>query len=168
MSAACSSSDKDTSISDKTLLYSDFEQLDGWCPPNPSLTTDFAHSGRFSIKTAPDIEYSLAYIKTLGLISPKRIKRVKLSAWAYLPEASSGSARLTLAFDDPAQGNKLLLSEAIDLGEAAPEQNKWQEVSKEITLPDNIEFTHEMRIFIWKSSATTPTYIDDVRVDVLE
>ena len=90
---ACSSAD-DGAISTNVLVRNDFEQLDGWVPVNPSLTTEFAHSGRYSTKVGGDIEYSLTFIKPLGLISSKRFRKVKFSAWVYLPDAGAHAASL--------------------------------------------------------------------------
>jgi Carbohydrate binding domain len=150
------------------LIQCDFEQIDGWCPPNPSLTTDFAHSGRFSIKAGGDVEYSLTYARPLGLISPKRFRRVRFSAWAYLAETNAGAAQISVALHDPAQEYKQIFAAGFPLSEQVKVDRKWQQIQKEITLPENTEFAHELRIFIWKAGAPSAAYVDDIRVEVLE
>jgi Carbohydrate binding domain len=162
---SCSSPESSESAA---LILSDFEQFDGWIPSTPSLTTDVAHSGKHSIRAGKDIEYSLTYSRALGLLSPKRFQKVKLSAWAYLTDASAGEAILTFALYDPNHENQQTFWVGLQLKEQVKVERKWQQVTKEITLPASADFGHDVRLFLWKASAGSYAYLDDLRVEVIE
>lgn len=165
IASGCSSSE---SNSQNALVFADFEQFEGWVPPSQSLTTDVAHSGTHAIRAGKDIDYSLTYIRPLGVMSAKRFRKVKLTAWAYLTDASAGGANLSFALHDPQQQNQQIFSVNFPLNEQVKSERKWEQVSREITLPANADFGHEVRLFLWKASASSYAYLDDLRVEVVE
>ena len=45
---------------------------------------------------------------------------------------------------------------------------KWVEISKEITLPATTTSTQDMKVFLWRANATSPAYIDDLRIELID
>lgn len=150
------------------IVHNDFEQLAGWMPATPSLTTDFAHSGRYAIKVGGDLDYSLSYAQIVGDISPKRFSRVRLSGWAYLTDPAAGAVVLSLALHDPAHDHQQIFGAGVPLGEQVKTARQWTHVSKEIELPATMAFSHQLRIYLWKAGSPAVAYLDDVRVEVLK
>lgn len=150
------------------LLATDFEQFQGWCPPNSSLTTEFAHSGRYAIRAGHDIDYSLTYSKPVGQMAAKRFRRVRIRAWAYLSEEAAGDAILTVALHDPSHDYQQLFAVGTPLSEQVKTPRHWTAITKEITFPATMAPTNELRLFLWKASASSYAYVDDLRLEVLE
>ncbi|GAA4379097.1 hypothetical protein GCM10023186_16300 [Hymenobacter koreensis] len=147
-------------------MSNDFESIVGWAPENKSLTTERAHSGRYSLKVDKDTEFSLTYDVLLGKLSAKRLRGVKLEAWAYLPNAG-GDAKLGLVINAP-NSEQTILGEGIQLGEQVKKYNEWVKVSKDIVFPPNAEYMSHMKIFLWRAGASAPAYIDDITLTPLD
>lgn len=158
--AGCSSN-TETETPANLITQNDFEGLDGWVPGTPSLTTEKAHSGRFSTKVDKDAEYSLSYVNLLGKASAARIQKIKLSGWVLLA-GPKATATVVVQVVDPAQDNKQVFWEGIDLSKEVKKTNEWTEVSKEFTLPANLEAGHQLRVYMWRGGAEQPAYLDDL------
>lgn len=148
------------------LAGNDFESLDGWMNgvSNPSLTKEKAHSGVYSVKVDPAIDYSLGYNNQLGKISPTRVSKVKVHAWVNLPNDNT-PVKLVIELRNPTEP-KLALWDSIDLLEAAKskEFNKWIEVEKTIALPPSTTYDSQLLIYMWRSGSTQPAYLDDLQI----
>lgn len=166
--AACAgltgcSSTETTERPKNVISHNDFESLEGWIPANPSLTSKMAHSGRFALQVGGDVEYSLTYINTLGNVSPTRLQKVDVSAWAMTP-AKGSTAKLVVEVKNPANDAQPVFWETIDLAEQVKGLNKWTEVKKTFTLPATIEPTYQLRVYMWRGSSLTPTLLDDLTI----
>jgi len=160
--SACSS--KTTSADDILITANDFEATAGWNDNLALLTRKYAHSGQYAITVDKEHEFSLTYQIPLDTVSSqKRIKTLHLEAWAYLlSDKSSGD--LVLQISDPAQNNKNTLYETIKLGEAVRTYNNWTLVSKDIPVPNEVTAAQQMKIYLWRSSASEPVFVDDLKV----
>ncbi|MEJ7661966.1 MAG: hypothetical protein WKG07_21540 [Hymenobacter sp.] len=69
------------------LASNDFESLDGWLggEVGPSLTREQAHSGVYSVKVDPKVDYSMGYSNPLGRLSSSQVTKLKLHGWVFLP-----------------------------------------------------------------------------------
>lgn len=151
------------------LVNANFDGLIGWVPETmtATLTREKAHSAPYSLKVDATHEYSLTYSARLGSLSATRPKRVKLSAWVWLP-TSAASANLVLTVSNPATPTeKALLWEGLPLGKMGA-VGKWTEISKVIAMPDNALPTYNLSLYLWRTSGTQAVYVDDLRVAIVE
>ncbi len=164
LATACSRGDAKSEADPNQLFATGFENLEGWVIPNPSLTREKAHSGLYSVKTDPNIEYSLTYNNELGRLSPQRLNKFRLTAWVFNDKAEP--AQLVLQITRSAEDNSNVLYEKIDLSQAV-KAGEWTEVSKEITLPAEAAANNPIKIYLWRSGSTLPTYLDDLALTVV-
>ena len=165
LTAGCG--DSSTPEKDPNVLTSnDFEEVIGWVPAPPTLTREQAHSGFYSVKVDGANEFSMGYSLPLGKATMRKPHKIRISAWAYMTDDKS-SARLGLQLMDPVAG-KEVFGDGINLSEAVKTPRKWVEITKDIILPDATTSATEMRVFLWRSSATSPAYIDDLRIALVE
>ncbi|SMB93516.1 Carbohydrate-binding CenC domain protein [Hymenobacter roseosalivarius DSM 11622] len=142
----------------RVLVDTSFEDLEGWIPENPSLTQEKAHTGRYSIKIDPGTEFSLTYINQLYRLSPKRFNTVRLTAWGQLtaPGAAAVVFQITRADQTTA------FYEKIDIKEV----NEWGQINKVLTMPAVLNPADQVKIYLWRATATAPAYLDDLTLSV--
>jgi hypothetical protein len=154
-----------TEIPANMLVHNDYESVDGWLldagKPIPSLTKDRAHSGRFSIRVDQANEYSLGYTNQLGRISTSKLKKIKVHAWINVPNNRAGAALVVQVEGD---GGKSLFWEGISLTDATKDYNKWTEMTKVLTLPDNLAYNNLLKVYLWRSGSNQPVYLDDLEI----
>lgn len=158
----CSGSDNISATGANVLTSNDFESLDGWTPPNPSLTRDVAHSGKYSVKIDGNTEFSLGYSAPLGKLSNVRIQKIKIQAWAYMASDKS-QARLGVQLTDNQTG-KEIFGDGINYSDQIKKYGTWTEITKEVTLPSDITATQVFKVFLWRAGASDAAYLDDVRI----
>lgn len=148
------------------LASNDFESLDGWIGDQPitSLTKEKAHSGRYSIKVDPNIEYSLGFNMLLGKLSTSKLKKIKIHAWVNVPNAKSAVVLVT-QITNPADNNKQLLWEGVNMGNEVKTLNKWVEIEKTITVPDNATYNDKLGVYLWRTSSPETIYLDDLTIE---
>ncbi|TGE26496.1 carbohydrate binding domain-containing protein [Hymenobacter metallicola] len=146
------------------LAKNDFESLEGWTSgvPAPSLTKEQAHSGRYSIKVGPAVEYSLGYSNQLGKLSANRVKKIKIHGWAYLPDKQSNGVVVT-EIKDPATG-KNLIWEGLEIGKQTKTVNKWVEIEKVIEIPATAAYTSFLNVYMWRANSSQNIYLDDLEI----
>jgi len=164
--SSCSSDDKLT-VGPNTITANDFESLAGWVGDQATLTKTRAHSGKYALEVNKDHDFSLTYDAVLGQISPRKLKKIHLEAWAFRPNPNSKGV-LGIQIVDPAQNNKDVAGDGIYLESDVKEFNKWVKVSKDITLPDNLVYTQHLRLFLWRGAGSEPTYVDDVNLTIAD
>ena len=153
-------------IDPNVLVDANFDTLAGWIPDamNGTLTREKAHSGNYALKVDGTHEYSLGYTAPLGNLSGTRIKKIKVSAWAFL--VAGANASLVVTVGNPATpAEKPLMWEGLPLEKSAS-PGKWVEISKVITLPKNILPTYTLGLYLWRTAGTQPVYLDDLRVTI--
>lgn len=164
LAVACGSN-KTASTAADVLVGNDFESLAGWLgvTPNPSLTDEKAHSGHYSIKVDGTIEYSLGFASTLGALHDTRVKRIKVTAWVFVPDAQAVALLVTHAGDAP--NVKPLLWDGFDVTKAvAGSYGKWVEVSKVMELPGAVTAATNIGFYLWHTGGSQPVYLDDLTV----
>jgi hypothetical protein len=160
--ASCSKSADNTGPSNR-IAFNDFESVDGWGAPNSSLTTAQAHSGHYAVKVDKDVEYSLGYNNLLGKASASKIKKLIVHGWVYVTGPKT-TASLVLQVVAPDKNNQQVFWGGVDLSKEVHEANEWQEVRQEISLPDNVEASQQLRVYMWRGAAQQPVYLDDLEI----
>jgi hypothetical protein len=159
--ASCKS-DSSASGDANQVAFNDFESLDGWASNTESLTKEQAHSGKYSIGVNPNVEFGLNYMMMLNKVFDHKPRKLRVSGWGYMADSKS-TAQLDIQLFDLAQG-KAVFGESIDYATAVKTPGKWVEISREITLPATTASTQQLRVFLWRAGASSPAFIDDVRV----
>ncbi|MCB2380010.1 hypothetical protein LGH70_20620 [Hymenobacter sp. BT635] len=144
----------------KALLSTSYENLEGWVPENASLTKEKAHTGNYSVKVDPAIEFGLTYVNKLGRLSPTRSNKLRLKAWYMLTKP--GKASLVFQIVNPDNTSTNAFYEKISLEKVGD----WTEVSQVLTLPPVIDPASEVRVYLWRDEATGASYLDDVELTV--
>ena len=165
---ACSSSESSDAVAGDYFTRNDFESLVGWLPDATALTKEHAHSGSYATLVNQDREFGLTYNAKLGDVSPHKLRGIEIEAWFYLSDDQAGEAQLGVQVVDPQQDNKLVFSDGIKLAEQVKEYKVWTKVSKQIMLPDNINYDQNLKVFLWRGNATSPVYMDDLTIKALE
>jgi hypothetical protein len=142
-------------------MHNDFEASAGWGATNPTLTTEKAHSGHWSLRTTPEQPFSYTYARALGELSSTPFRKLRLEAQALRP-AEGSQAQLIVQVDaSPTDETKVFYSK-LPLATAAPKLGSWTAVSLPITLPTSVLSSNILKIYLWNDQATAPTYLDDV------
>ncbi|WP_143436493.1 carbohydrate binding domain-containing protein [Hymenobacter crusticola] len=161
--AACA--EKKTQLPDNLLTHNDFEQLDGWMGSDQylaSLTTDQAHSGKYSAKVDPAVEFSAGYSKQLGKVAAQIPKKIKLQAWVNL---SNEKAVPVLVTELKQTGtDKQLLWDGLDLAKEVKHYNMWVQVEKTVNLPAEAAYGDVLKVYLWRGGSIQPAYVDDLMI----
>lgn len=146
------------SAPDRLLFATSFEDLEGWVAESPSLTTELARTGQYSIKVDQGTEFSLTYKNQLTRLSPKRFNKVRLTAWGRLTAPGAAALVFQITRDD----QTTIFYEKVDIQQV----DSWEQVSTVLVLPPVLDPQDQVRIYLWRASATAPAYVDDVRLSV--
>lgn len=142
----------------RVLAATSFEEMDGWVAPTPSLTTEKARTGQYAIKVDQNMAFSLTYTNQLVRLSPRRFDKVRLTAWGYLTEPGAAA----LVFQIVRADQTTAFYERIAISKVG----SWEQVSKVITLPPVLNPLDQVKIYLWRTDATSPVYLDDVTLSV--
>lgn len=167
MLAFISCSQSDANLNDASLIsFNNFEAVEGWGPMQPTVTKEKAHSGKYAIKVDAAHEFSYGFDKTIGQITNKKPKALNLEAWAYVPGKDTGKASLILQITKPSSGQQVKW-EGIDVVNNQ-DFKEWTKISKTIKLPDNVEVSDRLQVYLWRGGATEPVYLDDLKISTSE
>ena len=168
--ALVSCGDKKEGSPANQLASNDFESIDGWVGDNTpsSLTKERAHSGRYSIKVDPTVEYSMGYSNLLGKLSPSKLRKLKVHGWVNLPNGKTEAVLVTQITDPANPAAKPIVWEGLKLTDQVKAFNKWVEVEKEIILPDNVTYANKISVYLWRTGAPEPAFIDDLTIEKVD
>ncbi|RZK47760.1 MAG: hypothetical protein EOO59_17455 [Hymenobacter sp.] len=150
-----------------TLLSSDFEQYAGWTAspgtePPAWLTTEQAHSGRYSQRILAGQEYGAEYRTTLsqcGFVP----RRLLLSAWVYAPSGRIGSTKLVVYVD--CHGRRPAIWQGFDIEQVVKRYRKWEQVQQPFALPSDVEPGDEVKVLLWHPEPQGENiWLDDLRL----
>jgi hypothetical protein len=145
------------------ITRNDFEAMQGWLPESPSLTTEQARSGRFSLRVNPAVEYSTGYVMPLQAIGLKPGGRIRVSGWGRRSSFQC-KAVVIVQVIDPAKGPKPLSWQAIDLHGRIKTINYWTPFSEEVALPVDAGPQARLQVYLWRTGPTDTTYLDDLEI----
>jgi len=165
---ACASDKKEVKTADggTVVTFNDFEAGGGWFPDPTLIARGQAHSGQYAMVVNKDHEYSLTFYSTLGMLSPHKFKKLRLEAWAYMPNASATGNLSIQILDNSDQ--KQVYGDGISFRTDIKEYGKWVPVSKEFVLPDNINANQHLRMFLWRADAQSEVLVDDIKLSILD
>ena len=158
--AGCKGNDT-ASADPNELAFNNYESMVGWTGGTESLSREQAHSGKYSVKVGPETEFGSGYSMQLNKMMDHKPHKLRISGWGYMTD-SKASARLGFQVMDP-QG-KEVFGDGIDYNEGVKTPGKWVEMQKEITLPPTVTGTHQLRVFLYRANASSPAFVDDVRI----
>lgn len=147
-------------------IRQDFENLRGWISPDKaaSLTTERAHSGKFSIKTGPEIEYSLGYGINMGQLSATKPRKIHVEAWAWVPNAKNTTALIVQI----GNATKTIMWEGISLSNKVGAYGKWQKIETDLMLSPEITSEDGLSVYLWRHNETESVYLDDLVITEAE
>ncbi|WP_210514269.1 carbohydrate binding domain-containing protein [Hymenobacter terricola] len=147
------------------LAANDFESVDGWTgdAKPASLTKEKSHSGHYSVKVAPGVDFGMGFNNTLSVVSSSRLKKIKVHAWVWLP-GKSAAASLVTQITDPAAGNKSIMWQGLDLANKVKSFGKWVEIEQEYAIPAEAAASHRLYCYLWRGSSPNAVYIDDLQI----
>lgn len=148
-------------------MRNNFDELAGWlgAAPQPSLTTEKAHSGHYSIKVDATTDFSIGYTKTLGQMSDRRVVKFKIDAWVLVPGADA-KALLVTTFGE--SGAKPMKWTGFDVTKDTPTNGDWQRVSEVIEVPAVATANTIFNLYLWRTGAPQPIYLDDLTVSAVQ
>ena len=164
--AGCTS--QPTAATENVLMQNNFDDLAGWLgdAPQPSLTREKAHSGHYSLKVDGNTEFSIGYTKPLGQLTEARVNKFKVEAWVFAPGADA-KALLVTVFTNPEPGSKPLSWVGFDVVKATSTYNDWTRVSEVIEVPAATTANTLFNIYLWRTNAPQPIYLDDLTVSAV-
>lgn len=155
-------------VREHVVFANDFEQMAGWLPAtDSSLTTERAHSGRYSVKVDQKHPFSATYRLTLSDGFTKRPRRLRLSAWTWV-DGPMEEARLIFILNPPNAnaGAPAIFSTHLFLADNWP-YRRWTYLSRDINLPPEISSQTQIVVFLWEFGAQHPVYADDWKLTEL-
>lgn len=163
LSACKANSDSAAGAADAAVLTTaNFEQSIGWGDADPaSLTTEKAHSGKWSVRVKPDVPFGYTYSRTLGELSATPLTRMQLQGWV-LRVAPGSTAKLVVQVNAGSTDETKVLYTAFPVEQAVPKFGEWTAVSVPLTLPTSAAGTNKIKVYLWNDQGTAPTYLDDV------
>lgn len=161
--AACSRSDKKETALANLVAKNDFESVEGWGVTSPSLTTNKAHSGRYSVKVDPEVEYSIGYRNTLLRVSDIRIKKLHVHGWVQL-SSFKAKAVIVVQIINPDKNDEQVYWQALDVRNEVKTINRWTQVDQDFDLPATISANQELRVYMWRTGPDDTTYLDDLAI----
>ncbi|AMR27909.1 hypothetical protein A0257_12975 [Hymenobacter psoromatis] len=166
--AATSCKQDSTTDGTSTLLaFNDYEAVVGWVPnPSPSVTSERAHSGHYCVKVGPQDEFGMGYAMVLEKIIDHRPRKLRVEAWGFMTDANA-TAKIGFQLFNAAQ-DKVLFSDGIEYADAIKTPGKWVKISKDITLPADVAGNQQIRVFLWRSVAGSPAYVDDLKISEVQ
>ncbi|TGE05492.1 hypothetical protein [Hymenobacter fodinae] len=162
---ACASGEE-KKVDPKVLTSTSFEELAGWGGLDTGLLTKTrAHTGQYCIKVDNTHEFSLTYDVVLGEMSPRKVKKINLHAWVLLPTDRT-NAILGIQVVDPANGQPVF-GDGVKM-ETIKKYNKWVEIDKDFELPETIQPTHHLKLFLYRDAAFDSVYADDITLKIVD
>jgi hypothetical protein len=146
------------------LASNDFENVEGWTSgvAVPSLTTDKAHSGTHAVMVAPGTDFSLGYNNLLGKTGDGKLRKIRLQAWVFVPDAKAATVLVTQLRDEATQ--KDVFWDGLPITPAAGKLNEWVKVEKVVTLPPTAAYSNRLLVYLWRKESALPTYLDDLEI----
>lgn len=159
--AGCRARTAPDDVREHVVLAEDFEQFDGWLPDaEPSLTTERAHSGRYSVKVDKEHAFSITYHLELGKAFALRPRRMRLSAWVWV-ESAAEDAQIVFAINQPfIPDSPPLFRTSLYLADQWP-YRRWTHVSRDIVLPPGLSSHSKLMVYLWHNAAQNAVFTDD-------
>lgn len=152
---------------DKILVENNFDGLQGWGLEHASITSERAHSGKYSIKVDPNLEYSLAFNQILGTLTNKTPKQLKVEMWAYIPSENAKASFVCTLADPKSNENKFW--QGFNLVDKTKDYREWVKITKRLELPENVTSSDKLNCYLWRPGPSEEVvYIDDLKITILE
>ncbi len=162
--SACGGDNAESGADKDVLMTSDIDGAAGWVADPNALVKGEAHSGQYSLRVDQTHTFSPGYTAIMGKLSPTHLRGVKLEAWVYATDKNA-KGKLELVVNE-GPGGKELLHDQTKLDEAGA-VGKWVKVSKDIIFPATVAYSSLLTIYVSRAEATSPAYVDDLKLTAL-
>lgn len=145
----------------KEWVRQDFENLWGWLGKDnaASLTQEKAHSGRFSMKTGPGLDYSLSFSAPLDQLTQTKPRKLHIQAWVWVPNERCKTT-LVLAVGGPKGTTSW---QGVNLSNKVSGYNSWQQLDTNVLMSPNITSEDALNVYLWQQDSNdNPVYLDDL------
>ncbi|WP_375416339.1 hypothetical protein [uncultured Hymenobacter sp.] len=159
--AACQPRAGRQDVREWVVFAEDFEHLAGWLPPDPTLTTERAHSGRYAVKVDKEHPFSITYRLTLGEKFMQRPRLMRLSAWVWVtgPDEAAELVLVGNSPDAPPNAPPQVTSQLF-LSDYWP-YKRWTYISRDVPLPPEVSARTGLVVYVWHNAAKDAVFTDD-------
>jgi hypothetical protein len=126
-----------------------------------TLKSGNARSGEWYCELDTINQYSITYSKKVKDLPVKNAKKVKLSAWLYLP---TFNARATVVATVGEQGKEAVMWNGLNTDDLVDTEKQWVQVTGEFALPANMNPEHTLQVYVWNHGKEV-VWCDDVAFD---
>ena len=158
---ACSSGNQKPTDPASRITFNDFEAMSGWLPYNSSLTTDKAHSGRYSVKVDSGLEFALGYNNQIGAAGASQARQLTIKGWLLQTGPKAAAAVVVQVLDAKGQN---VFYDSMPMEKVLKKANKWTEFKYTFTMPGPLQPEHQLKVYLWKATAQAPAYLDDFEI----
>jgi hypothetical protein len=148
------------SISPQQNFIYDFEPAAD-VPPSNKLSTEAAHSGKYSMKLAGSDDYSESVVKHFSEIASDTVRFISTSIWLY-PKEDNPVVALVVSIEKP-DGSSIAWN-GKSTEKMALKKNEWHKINfradlrQTKTSPDDV-----IKIYVWNKKSIT-VYADDLEI----
>ena len=147
-------------VEERVLMHTSFEDLEACSGiPQPSLTTEKAHTGKMSMFVDGAHPFSATYRKDLGALCDHRPRRLTLSAWVWVASPDD-DAVIVLAITNPNDPDHPSFSKSLYMTPLGG-SGKWKQIRQSFELPAEIHANSQLVSYLWYANAQSPVYTDD-------
>ncbi|QNE41280.1 hypothetical protein F1C16_17825 [Hymenobacter sp. NBH84] len=145
----------------KEWIHQDFDDLQRWSGGEytASLTQERAHSGQFSLKAGPGVDYSLTFSAPFDQLSLTKPRKLRVQAWVWVPEETNNTTLVITAVN-----SKGVVSwEGIQLANTVKGYKSWQHLDQKVMMSPQLTSDDVLKLYLWQRNGNDNSlYLDDL------
>ncbi len=168
--AACTQSGTKTTTDNETKadhndLYfaNDMENISQWGQKS-DISKGEGHSGKYFSKADKNSPYSFGLSSSISELTSKKIKKVDTKVWVSVANKDYKGGLICSIF----RNDSTIFWTSSNLKDFISEPGKWCEVRGNYELPDDLQQTDRIAIYIWNSGDKCDIYADDFEIQFSE
>lgn len=155
--AACGSKNNTANF----MYQNSFDNYKDFGFDHATLRSGNAHSGEWYCELDSINQYSIGYSKKIKDLPVKNARKIKMSAWLYLPTFGS-KANVVMTVGE--QGKEATIWNGLNSEDIVDTEKQWTQVTGEFSLPENMNPEHTFMVYVWNYS-NEPIWCDDLAFD---
>lgn len=143
------------------MYQNNFDYYKDYGYDHATLRSGNAHSGEWYCELDTNNPYSITYSKKIADLPVKNIKKIKMSAWLYLPSFNSKASIVVTVGElgkDAATWNGVSTEKNVE------EEKQWVQLTGEFEMPQNMNPNHTLQVYVWNHGKET-VWCDDMAFD---